>query len=127
MANLVGSGESHVVAGSGTPGNGAEKNRATVVKQVIGVIDIREVAVSKKTTAEAHEINVESLVVTLAESFLHGGLVTVGEPRLIDGTVCATKVEGDARRGIAFVQDSQLFHRGLVNGTVILGNRRSHT
>lgn len=93
MANLVGSGESQIVAGSASTGDGAEKDGATVVQKVIGVVDVREVAVSEKITAETHKVYVESLVVTLSESLLHGGFVTVLEPTFVGGTGRSKKVE----------------------------------
>lgn len=93
MTNLVGSGESQVVGGSASTGDRAEKDRATVVQKVIGVVGVREIAVSEKTTGETQEVYVESLVVTLAESLLHGGLVTVLEPTFVGGTVRSKKVE----------------------------------
>lgn len=108
MANLVGGGKSQVVGGSAASGNRAEEDRATVVKEVFGVVDIREVAVSEKTTTETHEVHVESLVVTLAESPLHAGLITISEPASVGGAVRAKKVERDARGGVALVQDFQL-------------------
>lgn len=93
MANLVGSGESQVVGGSAPTGDGAEKDGATIVQKVTGGVGVREVAVSEKTTSETHKVHVESLVVTLSESPLHGGFVTVLEPTSVGGTGRSKKVE----------------------------------
>lgn len=127
MANLVGSGESQIVGSGASTGDGAEKDGATVVQKVIGVVDVREVAVSEKITAETHEVYVESLVVTLSESLLHGGFVTVLEPTFVGGAGRSKKVERDTSRSVTGVQYFQLFHRKSANETIILENRRSHT
>lgn len=109
MTNLVGSGKSQVVGGSGASGDAAEKDRATIVEEGLGIVDIREIAVSEKTTSETLEVDIESLVVTLAESPLHGDLIGVAEPTGVGGAGRSKKVERDASRSEAFIHNSKLF------------------
>lgn len=59
-----------------------------------------EVAVSKVTADGIHEVDVQILVRSLAESLLHGQLVAVRCPVGIDGPVCSGTCELEARSSL---------------------------
>lgn len=109
MANLVGSGKSKVVVGCGASGDAAEKDGATIAEECVGIAGNREIAVSEKTTSETLDIDIESLVVTLAESPLHAKLIGVVEPIGVGGAGRSKKVERDTSRSEAFIHDIKLF------------------
>src|SRR5690606_34610016 len=89
--------------------NGREEDGATIVPDIVGRwVGLGEVAVSKGTARQVLEVDVESLVVTLAESLLHGELGAVGEVRVVGGEGGTLEDKLDTSIGKVGIEDGQL-------------------
>lgn len=110
MTNFVGDRLALVVVGRAATGDGGVEDGAAIIVEVVGARGDggREVAVSKVAANLLHEVDVEGLVVTLAEGLLHGQLVAVRGPGRVDGLVGASQSEADAVGGKVAVHHGQL-------------------
>lgn len=110
VADLVGDGLALVEGSRGATGNGAEQDGAAISDEVGRARrgSGGEVAVSQVAAGVVHEVEVEVLVATLAESTLHGHLVRVPGPAGVDGAVNTLEGEGVASSSVVVVEDSQL-------------------
>ena len=112
---------SKVVVGGSPAGNGSKQNRAPIIIKVIRASNDGgwEIAVSQKTTSEILEVEVQGLVVSLSQSFLHGKLIRVGEPPAVNGSSCPLENIRDTSTGVVGIQHCELFEGWLllVKGT----------
>lgn len=113
MANLVGSGTAQVVRYKSAPWNASGVNVAAVEEAGAGGLSRREVAVSESTAAKVLEVDIESLIVTLAKSLSHGTLILVVIPSIVGSASNPKEVESNTGGAVVGIQDVQLIHRTL--------------
>lgn len=131
VAHLVRRRVTQVVVGEAAAGQRRRHDGAPVVQEPFGRraggVGVGEVAVPKGVVVEPrHKVQVERLVVALAQLSLHGelGVGGVGGPGPVDSAVGALEDEGDVVRGEGRVEDAELVgehfvlvHWVLVDGT----------
>lgn len=109
VTNLVGGGTAKVVVGGGTTWDGGGEDGASIVVEIVGGwAGLGEVAVSKETSRELLKVDVEGLVVSLAERLLHGELGAVGVPGVVGGKGSTLEDKLDTGIGEISVEDSEL-------------------
>lgn len=60
------------------------------------------------------EVDIESVIASLAESTFHGHLISVGCPRVVNGPSRSDQVEMNSMRCVVLVHDSELVRNHLV-------------
>lgn len=98
-----------VIVGGGTAGDGGVEDGASVVPHVVGRgVGLGEVAVAQGAAGKVLEVDVERLVVTLAECLFHGKLGGVVEPVGVGGASSSLENELNVARGKVLVENGKL-------------------
>ena len=92
VADLVGHGLALIVVGLTSTGSCRAQDAASIVEEIVATTGSRdwEVAVSQVVHG-FHEIQVEILVSSLAESLLHSELRSISSPSRVDGPISTSQ------------------------------------
>lgn len=118
VANFMGGGLAEVVALLRTARSSAMENGATIAVELGRPVGdaLWEVAITQVAADVGHIVEVEGVVVALAERTLHGHLIAVVGPAGVDGSGDLLEGERNTAISIIGVQDSKLLVEGSILG-----------